>query len=84
MQFLKLKIDAKRDILKDKYIDVAWFADAISQVDRCSLCGCKYYMVLDESNNIFCNISVDRLDNSGFHSKDNCHLLCIECNKSKK
>ena len=91
-QFLKLKIDfykrqdmdAKRDILKDKYIDVAWFADAISQVDRCSLCGCKYYMVLDESNNIFCNISVDRLDNNGYHSKDNCHLLCIECNKSKK
>ena len=92
LQYLKLKIDfykkqdidAKRSINKETYIDVEWFTDQINCHERCSLCNVNYYMVLDESNNVFCNISVDRVDNDGFHSKDNCQLLCIECNKSKR
>ena len=92
IQYLKMKInyykvqdlDAKRDISREQYIDVPWFSESINNADRCSLCGTSYYMVLDESNNIMCNISVDRLCNELSHHKDNCHLLCIECNRCKK
>ena len=91
LQYLKLKInyykiqdmDAKRDITRDLYIDVSWFTEAINNTDRCSLCNCSYYMVLDENNTIMCNISVDRIQNESPHHKENCHLLCIECNCSR-
>ena len=91
-QFLKLKIDgykrqdieAKRTIDKEKYVDVDWFCHQVLNNERCTLCNCKYYIVTDERNQIMCNISIDRLDNDISHHKDNCHLLCVECNKSKK
>ena len=76
-------LDAKRDIIREQYIDVPWFTEAINNADKCTLCGCGYYMVLDESNNIMCNISVDRLNNESPHHKDNCQLLCQSCNCSK-
>ena len=77
-------MDAKRSINKEKDIDLSWFHDQVRNSDRCSLCGYKYYYVLDERNDIRCNLSVDRLDNTIGHEKDNCHLLCIECNKCKR
>ena len=77
-------MDAKRNIQRDLFIDVPWFTEAINNTDRCPLCNCSYYMVLDESNTIMCNISVDRIQNNISHHKDNCHLLCIECNRQKK
>ncbi len=91
-QFLKLKIDgykrqdmdAKRTINKEDFIDVTWFCKQVLSHDRCPLCNCKYYIVTDERNDIKCNISVDRLDNEIFHSKENCQLMCIECNRQKK
>ena len=91
-QFIKLKIDgnkrqdidAKRKIEKDKYVDVLWFSQQVLANDRCPLCCCKYYIVTDEKNKIMCNISIDRIDNRIAHHKDNCHLMCIECNKSKR
>ena len=91
-QYLKLKIDnytrqdieAKRNVSNEKYIDLDWLSNQIDKNIYCPLCHCKYYIALDEENNIRCNISVDRLENETSHEKENCHLLCIECNKSKK
>ena len=91
-QYLKLKIDgykkqdieAKRCINKEMFIDINWFCDQVKTHDRCPMCNYKYYYVIDERNDIRCNISVDRLDNSLAHEKENCHLLCIECNKCKR
>ena len=91
LQFLKLKIDfykrqdmdAKRNIKKETYIDVDWFVNEINCVDRCSLCNTQFYTVLDERNDVMCNISVDRLNNDICHEKDNCQL-CVECNRSKR
>ena len=92
IQYLKLKIenykkqdiDAKRNICVENYIDVNWLMNEIGKHDYCSLCNCQYYMVRDSNNDIRCNISVDRLDNDMDHTKENCHLLCVECNKSKR
>ena len=75
---------AKRTICKEKYIDDYWLLNKIDNIERCPLCHCMFYIVLDEENNVRCNVSVDRLDNDIEHTKQNCHLLCIECNKSKK
>jgi hypothetical protein len=91
-QFLKLKIDgykrqdieAKRKIDKEHFVDVDWFNNQISRCDHCPLCNCNFYIVTDERNDIRCNISIDRLCNDVSHHKDNCHLLCVECNKSKR
>ena len=77
-------LDAKRTICNEMYIDVEWFSDQIFTHQNCTLCNAKYYYVLDENNDIKCNISVDRLNNDIGHEKQNCHLLCIECNKSKR
>ena len=92
LQYLRLKtefykkqdMDAKRTINKDKHIDVEWFVDQINWHERCSMCNTNYYMVLDESNNIMCNISVERVCNDLCHEKENCQLLCIECNQKKR
>ena len=92
VQYLKLKIDgykrqdmdAKRKISKESYVDVEWFMDQINKHEICSLCNSKYYIVLDDNNDIRCNISIDRICNEISHEKENSHLLCIECNKSKR
>ena len=91
-QFLKLKIegykkqdiDAKRIINKQSFIDAEWLFDQVNKNDACALCNSRYYCVLDDKNDVKCNISVDRLNNDVGHEKDNCHLLCIESNKSKR
>ena len=90
-QYIQLKIDsykkqdadAKRKINKDKFINIQWFLDEIEQNKRCCLCNIPYYMVLDENNEIMCNITADRFNNDISHEKDNCNLMCCQCNCSK-
>ena len=77
-------MDAKREFLRESYIDVPWFTEAISNTDRCPLCNCSFYMVLYGDNNVMCNITADRADNQISHHKDNCHLMCQDCNRWKK
>ena len=91
LQYLEIKInyykihdmDAKREFIKEYYIGVPWFTEAINNTDRCPLCGSSFYMVLDGDNNVMCNITCDRLDSNISHHKDNCHLMCQTCNCSK-
>ena len=92
MQYLKLKIEgykkqdieAKRTIDKEKYIDDDWLFKQIEKNKNCPLCHSNYYIALDDENNVRCNISVDRLNNDLEHTKENCHLLCVECNSKKR
>ena len=76
-------MDAKRSIGKEKYVN--WVLERINDNDRCvMMCGTPYYTVLDNSNDVRCNITIDRLENETEHQKENCQLLCIECNRSKR
>ena len=60
IQYLKLKIEnykkqdleAKRNIVKDKYIDVDWLLHQIDNNHYCTLCNCKYYLVRDNNNDV--------------------------------
>ena len=91
-QYFKFKInnyirqdkEAKREIDMTKYININWMYEQTIKYKQCSLCNVDYYMVLDKNNEIFCNMSVDRIDNNISHYKDNCRLLCVECNRSKR
>ena len=82
--YKKQDIEGKRDIDKKDYINTQWFYNEIDKNKQCSLCNVEYYTVLDENNNVCCNITADRIDNDVCHSKENCRLLCVECNRSKK
>ena len=91
-QYLSFKIEnykkqdteSKRNIKNKDYIDVEWFIDQINANTHCNLCMNKYYCVLDNKNDVMCNITVDRIDINEVHTKDNCHLLCCLCNCSKR
>ena len=49
----------------------------------CYHCGGGFELGLDGSNNVFSNITFDRIDNSICHSKGNLVLSCLDCNRKK-
>ena len=57
------------------YVNVSWVLDVLSKIRNCKYC----YEELDETN-----FSIDRLNNSKCHSIDNCQIIHVNCNKSKK
>ena len=71
----KQDYDAKRNICHEKYIDVDWLSNKIDKNEYCPLCHSKYYITLDEENNVRCNISVDRVNCEISHEKENCRFI---------
>ena len=82
--YKKQDIDAKRKIDDKEYISLEWMHEHISRETNCCLCNNDYYVVLNENNDVCCNITVDRMDNNISHLKSNCRLLCFDCNCRKK
>ena len=74
---------AKRDISKN-YINVDWITSTLKK--QCNTCYiCKNTFNWSTTNNgMNTNMTVDRMDNSQDHNKNNCKLACIQCNVSKK
>ena len=77
-------LEAHRLIDKANYVTLDWFYEQLKQETKCSLCGMDYYVVLNDDNDVVCNITIDRINNEIDHSKDNCRLLCMECNRGRK
>ena len=90
-QYINMKIEnyrdqdklASREIDSKKYVDYNWFVNESFSNDICYHCGCGFELGLDEHNNVFSNITFDRIDNSLAHNKDNLVLSCLECNRKK-
>ena len=90
-QYINMKIEgykeqdrqAGREIDNKDYVDYNWFANESLVADSCYHCGCGFELGLDEHNNVFSNITFDRIDNSIFHSKGNLVLSCLVCNRRK-
>ena len=74
---------AGREIDNKHYVDYEWFIKEESTSNCCYHCGCGFELALDEYNNVFSNISFDRIDNSKGHNKDNLVLSCVHCNTRK-
>lgn len=74
---------AKRQYKDEEYITVNWLNNITNKFNKCS-CGVPFETYLDNNNIVKSNITVDRLDSSKAHVQNNCQLLCINCNCSKK
>jgi hypothetical protein len=67
--------DTKRNMPTDDYITLPWVLDELKNTDVCYYCK-------DELNED--NFSIDRKDNNLNHIKENCQIICRNCNVSKK
>jgi hypothetical protein len=89
-QFFTLKIEsyekqdkkAGRVIDTVNFIDIPWFVRELTQHKECQLCHTPYYGELEDGR-FLSNISADRIDNSICHTKENCRLMCVDCNKKR-
>ena len=67
---------AGRTYLKKNYVDVEWIRDKNEeQGNMCCLCRCAFEVTLNDGG-VTSNITVDRVNNSLAHLKDNCQLTC--------
>ena len=64
----------------DDYIDYKWI---IQQEFKCCLCDEHFDIEINDSK-VISNMTVDRKDNTLYHSKSNCQLACLNCNRAKK
>ena len=65
----------------DDYIDYEWIMNQPNF--KCYMCGCLFDFEIEDGN-VNSNFTVDRINNSLYHSKTNCKLSCLHCNVSKK
>ena len=70
----------KNNIIDD-YIDYKWFSKQGSL--SCYICGETFDFELHDSH-IVSTMTCDRIDNKMYHSKNNCKLCCLSCNRTKK
>jgi hypothetical protein len=68
---------AGREVTHD-YVNVNWLEKCIGV--NCAMCSTCLYCEVDDKNNIDCNISAQRVDNSRCHSIDNIIPYCVYCN----
>jgi hypothetical protein len=70
---------------KNDFIDADWINEEYYklQVKCCSCCKSPYEMEVDPDAKVKSNLTVDRIDSKKAHTKDNCRLLCKQCNSTK-
>ena len=91
-QYFKLKVlgykqqdrIAKRTYDENEYVTHNELWDQFKEQKVCTYCKEPLYIYLNKQNNINSNITLDRKDNTLFHSKQNCVLCCKSCNITKK
>ena len=73
----------KRPFLIDNYINSDWFITEYEKNDKCKYCHepLEYELV---DNNVYSNITANRINNMVGHEIDNCEICCIDCNRKIK
>ena len=66
----------------DRFIDKCFLKGLVEDYQQCYYGDCKVNFQYTEYQNDLATI--ERLDNSIGHTKSNCVLCCMKCNKSKK
>ena len=66
------------------YITADWISDEFEIIESkcCRICRTPYETIA-RNGEVRSNLTVDRIDNTLPHNKDNCQLLCDHCNKTK-
>jgi hypothetical protein len=78
--YIKQDNTANRKIQND-YVTVKWLEQCIGI--NCAMCSTCLHCEVDDKNNIDCNITAQRVDNSRCHSIDNIIPYCVYCNVSQ-
>jgi hypothetical protein len=74
--------NTNRDYDEKEYIDVKWILQKYKE-QRCCCKYCGVEMELNNNENDNC-LTVDRINSDDMaHTKNNCQLLCVHCNKTK-
>ena len=69
----------KGNIIED-YVDYDWI---VEQSDfKCYMCGCLFDFEIEDGR-VNSNFTIDRQDNRAPHTKSNCKLCCLNCNRAK-
>jgi hypothetical protein len=72
------KSDRKKGIYDEKnFIDEEWIKQQLERVQWVCPCGCQ--LTLEGKH----QWSVDRIDNTKGHTKQNCRIICLSCNCAK-
>jgi len=71
-----------RDTTSDDYIDLEWIKLQYRDNKTCPLCKCLFETIIGD-NTVTSNITVDRFNNTLPHTKSNCRLMCLNCNRIK-
>jgi hypothetical protein len=72
-----------RDTTSEDYIDLYWVKLQYREHKTCPLCKCLFETRIDGDNMVKSNITVDRINNMLPHVKENCRLMCLNCNRAK-
>lgn len=91
MDYIKAKIqqkinnhliyDKSKGYDTDNYVNIDWVLDTINEnAATCAHCGNIYDV--DYSAGSDTQFSINRIDNSKGHVKDNCNIICLHCNIS--
>ncbi len=89
--YLKQKVEsyksqdkkAQRQFVDEEFVDAKWINEKFNENKYCLFCKKHYELYLDEDSNVVSNITVDRINNSIAHTKNNCQLCCHHCNITK-
>lgn len=75
-------VSSKTNEVKRNYIDVSWvLKQSKLQMHKCSCC-CEVMNLVNDGSML--DWTVDRVDSKKMHTKDNCVLMCWNCNITKK
>lgn len=70
----------------EEYVDADWFNDQYSKLEikSCIACQVPYESPRIDTNGIVTStLTADRINNNLPHTKSNCRLLCINCNRTR-
>ena len=68
-----------REIIKEEYINCEWFEENLKTIKHCQSCRNKFYLYIKDGE-IMSNITCKRINNNESHHKNNCELMCKDCN----
>jgi len=74
---------AEREFIDEEFIDAKWITEEFDNNKCCRFCKTYYEIRLNEDSNIVSNLTVDRINNTLAHVKNNCQLCCHHCNITK-
>lgn len=75
---------ANRPFTKEEFINDDWICEKVNNCrNYCQFCKKHMELRIDDNGNVISNITVDRIDNSKAHTKDNSQICCLKCNRIK-